>query len=76
MNQLPSQRTIPWNDLLFLLEGQTVHLPTPKTHLSKDIAVKSDTPIFRTAMLDQQETDMMKVWWNLFQLSCLMVCYI
>ena len=43
MNQLPSQRTIPWNDLLLLLDGQTVHLPIPKTHFSKDVAVKSDT---------------------------------
>ena len=27
-----SYKIIPWHDLLLLLEGQTVHLPTPKSH--------------------------------------------
>ena len=74
-----SPQLIPWHDFLLLLEGQTVHLPAPKTHFSKDITVKSDTPIFCTTkypilflkngVLDQLETEMMKVQWNLFELS-------
>ena len=74
-----SPQLIPWHDFLLLLEGQTVHLPAPKSHFSKDIAVKSDTPIFCTTkypilflkngVLDQRETEMMKVRWNLFELS-------
>ena len=76
-----SPQLVPWHDFLLLLEGQTVHLPAPKTHFSKDITVKSDTPIFCTTkypilflkngVLDQLETEMMKVQWNLFELSYL-----
>ena len=74
-----SPQLVPWHDFFLLLEGQTVHLPAPKSHFSKDIAVKSDTPIFCTTkypilflkngVLDQLETEMMKVQWNLFELS-------
>ena len=67
---------IPWHDLLLLLEGQKVHLPAPKTHFSQDVEFSRDTPIFCTSkeeftfvrggMLDQRETEMMRVRWKVF----------
>ena len=33
--------TISWKELLLLLEGQTVHLPTPKNHYTQDIFIDS-----------------------------------
>ena len=44
-----SPQVLPWHDLLLLLEGQTVHLPAPKTRYSKDIVFDKDTPIFCTS---------------------------
>jgi hypothetical protein len=35
-------------ELLLLLEGQTVHLPTPKNIYARDICIDRDTPIFAT----------------------------
>lgn len=74
-----SPQLIPWHDLLLLLEGQEVHLPAPKTHFAKDIAFSADTPIFCTSknplvhikngVLDERETDMMRVRWNLIQFN-------
>ena len=59
-----------------LLEGQLVHLPAPKTHYAKDITFNLDTPIFaigkgpivfsRSGIVDERETDMMAVRWNVF----------
>ena len=40
-----SEKVIPWHDLLLLLEGQTVHLPAPKSHFAEDIKFVKDTPI-------------------------------
>ena len=37
-----------WKELLLLLEGQTVHLPTPKNIYARDICINRDTPIFAT----------------------------
>ena len=75
-----SPHIIPWHDLLLLLEGQEVHLPAPKTHYKQDISFKGDTPIFCTAkeelsfvragVLDERETEMMRVRWRVFALSC------
>ena len=75
-----SPHIIPWHDLLLLLEGQEVHLPAPKTHFKQDISFKGDTPIFCTAkeelsfvragVLDERETEMMRVRWRVFSLSC------
>ena len=31
-----------------LLEGQTVHLPAPKSHYAEDIVFERDVPIFYT----------------------------
>ena len=43
-----SPNIILWHDFLLLQEGQTVHLPAPTTHYSKDITFASDTPLFCT----------------------------
>ena len=61
-----------------LLEGQTVHLPAPKTHYRQDILFQGDTPIFCTSkdelsyvrggVVDDRETHMMKVRWRVFNL--------
>ena len=63
---------------MLLLEGQEVHLPAPKTHYKQDISFKGDTPIFCTAkdelsyvrggVLDQRETEMMRVRWVVYSL--------
>ena len=73
-----SANIIPWHDFLLLLEGQEVHLPAPKTHFKQDISFKGDTPIFCTAkdeialvragVLDDRETEMMRVRWRIFSL--------
>ena len=39
---------ITWEELLILLEGQAVHLPSPKNHYSNDICIDKDTPIVAT----------------------------
>ena len=67
---------ITWQDFLLLLEGQLVHLPAPKTHYAKGITFNLDTPIFATGkgpivfslsgIVDERETDMMAVRWNVF----------
>jgi len=64
-----SVQIIPWHNLLLMLEGDVVHLPTPKTHYSTDICLQRDNPIFATGkgpliyvknrVIDQLETDMM-----------------
>jgi len=41
-----SSEMIAWKELLLLLEGQTVHLPSPKNHYSSDICIDADTPVF------------------------------
>ena len=39
--------SIPWKeDLLLLLEGETVKLPATKNQFSIDVVIKKDTPIF------------------------------
>ena len=73
-----SAQIIPWHDFLMLLEGQSVHLPAPKTHYRQDILFQGDTPIFCTSkdelsyvrggVVDDRETQMMKVRWCVFNL--------
>ena len=56
-----------------------VHLPAPETHYAKDITFNLDTPIFatgkgpfvfsRSGIVDERETDMMAVRWNVYLLS-------
>lgn len=74
-----SPSVIPWHDLLLMLEGHIVHLPAPKTHFAKDITFEKDTPIFATGkrpllflkngVVDDVETEMMSVRWNIFHFS-------
>ena len=64
--------SIPWKDLLLLLEGETVKLPAPKNQFSTDVVIKKDIPIFATSKsritytgkfnsTDDRETEMMSV---------------
>ena len=63
-----------------MLEGQPVHLPAPKSHFCKDIVFDKDKPIFgpskyelvfvRGGVVDERESEMMKVRWQIFHLSC------
>ena len=74
-----SAQLIPWHDLLLLLEGHVVHLPAPKTHFAKDIALTADTPIFCTGkrpltyikngVVDERETEMMAVRFKVFNFT-------
>ena len=41
---------IAWQEFLNLLEGQTVHLATPKSHYAQDIILSSDIPVFATSI--------------------------
>ena len=69
---------LPWQDLLLLLEGQPVHFSAPKTHCTQDIAFEKDTPIFCTSkseivlikggVVDDIETQMMSVRWQVYSL--------
>ena len=71
-----SEKIIPWHDLLLLLEGQTVHLPAPKSHYAQDIEFERDSPIFCTSkeeivyvrggVVDTRECGMMRVRWRIF----------
>ena len=73
-----SEKIISWQDFLKLLEGDTVHIPTPKTHFEKDIIFSKDTPIFCTAAEEFQyycrgkyqkvESEMMEVRWETFHI--------
>ena len=72
-------QVLPWQDMLFLLEGQPVHLSAPKTHYAQDIIFDKDTPIFCTSkseilsikngVLDEKENEMMAVRWLVFSLQ-------
>ena len=73
-----SPESIAWKELLLLLEGQTVHLPTPKNMYARDICISRDTPIFAIGKAeikyigkfnttDDIENEMMSVRWKLFK---------
>jgi len=73
-----SSEQIAWKELLLLLEGQTVHLPSPKNQYTKDISLSTDTPIFATSkskirytgkfnVTDKMEDDMMDARWKFFE---------
>lgn len=74
-----SPSIIAWADFLQILEGDTVHLPTPKNFKMKDIIFDKDTPFFATAdapitlvrggAVDSVNTEMMSVRWRAFQFS-------
>ena len=74
-----NSQIIQWHDLLLLLEGESVHLPAPKSHYAKDILLNNDTPIFCTSsskltyikngVLNDRETEMMDVRWKMFNFN-------
>lgn len=75
-----SRDLIPWNDLLLLLEGETVKLPAPKNMYSQDVLINSDVPVFATSkckirfrgsynVSDERENEMMDVRWRIFEFS-------
>ena len=61
-----------------MLEGDTVHFPTPKNQMSKDIVLEKDTPFFATSdaplvlinngSIGRVNTEMMNVRWRMFKL--------
>ena len=60
-----------------MLEGNKIHVPTPKTHFAQGIVLEKDTPIFCTApskthiisngMVNEIKCEMMDVRWKTFQ---------
>lgn len=73
-----SSEMISWKEFLLLLEGQPVHLPTPKNNYCTDICVSTDIPIFATGKStikfigrgnkeDPKEDEMMAVRWKVFE---------
>ena len=76
-----SKELIAWSDMLLLLEGETVKLPSPKNHFVADIVIHSgnDVPIFATApskieysrySVDfAKETEMMDSRWKVFEFT-------
>ena len=71
-----NEKVIPWSDLLNLLEGESIHVPAPKTRYAKDAVWTADTPIFGTSktkirkyerdQMDEIETEMMDSRWKVF----------
>ena len=71
-----SQAVIAWADLLQALEGDTVHLPAPKTFCKRDIELNKDTSFFATSdaplllikggSVYHANTEMMQVMWQFF----------
>ena len=75
-----SREMIPWNDLLLLLEGETVKLPAPKNQFSSDVIISKDTPIFASSksrityvgkfnVSDERETEMMTIRWKVIEFN-------
>ena len=67
-----------WKDLLLLLEDEPVKSPSPKNQFATDVFIKTDILIFVTNkpkiefvgkhnMRYNRETEMMDVWWKIFQ---------
>ena len=72
-----SQEILAWQDMLLLLEGQTIHFAAPKSTYAKDIMFDRDTPIFATGKeqirypgrynsTDERENEMMDCRWRYF----------
>ena len=73
-----SSEIIFWKEMLLLLEGQTVHLPSSKNHHANDIRISQDTSIFVTGKseitylgryntTDKTENEMMSVRLKIFK---------
>lgn len=68
---------IQWHNLLQKLEGQSSHIPAPKSYFSKDLEFTRDAPIFlhretgfafrQGELIDKRETKTMAVHWHSFQ---------
>ena len=43
-----SSELITWQNFLLLLEGEAVHLLSPKNHFAKDVCITTDVPLFAT----------------------------
>ena len=74
-----SSELICWKDLLLLVEGESVKLPSLKSQFATDVCIKTDIPIFATSkakieflgkhsMRNNQEIKMMDVWWKVFEI--------
>ena len=72
-----SSELIFWKDLLLLLEGEKVKLPSPKNQFATDVYTNTDMPIFATSKAkielvgkhntrDDRKAEMMDVRWNTF----------
>ena len=68
-----------WKDLLLLLEGEIVKLPSPKNHYANDVCINKDIPIFATSKRpielvgkyqfgNRGENEMVAVQWKIFQI--------
>ena len=74
-----SPSIIAWSDFLQILEGDSVHLPTPKNFHAQDAVFDKDTPFFATAdapivlvngrVVDRVNTEMMSVRWRAFNFT-------
>lgn len=74
-----SSQLIPWNELLLMLEGETISISAPKTHFRENIRLVVDCPIFATSkypltfahggIVDHRETEMMNARWVYIELS-------
>ena len=73
-----SEKILPWHDFLNLLEGESIHVSSPKTHYTEDLLWTKTQPIFCTGIseivkiceggLDENETEMMRNRWTVFRL--------
>lgn len=71
-----TSKIIVWADFLHALEGDTVHLPTPKNVCSRDLEPNKDTPFFATSdaplvlikagAIDSTNFRMMNVRWRFY----------
>ena len=75
-----AKKSIPWKDLLLLLEGETLKLPAPKNLLAEDTIICSDVATFATSKApiiyqrpynktDPEEDAMMSVRWSTFNFT-------
>lgn len=73
------EKIIPWHDFLNLLEGEAIHISSPKTHFSEDILWSKIQPIFCTSdseivkvtdqgQLNVTETEMMANRWTVVKM--------
>ena len=72
-----SKEVITWCDFLLLLEGEPVHIPTPRNHYRNDVCIDRDTPIIATSVAkfryqgsyqarSAEEDEMMESRWRTF----------